>query len=117
MGRPATCQCGVCPKCRRREYIRAYYREHPERRTKYGPAQRAYEHLRYHSDPEYRFRKKARNAVCIRVARGTMTPEPCSLCGSSWGVCAHHNDYTRPLDVTWLCSEHHDMVHGPLPGV
>lgn len=24
---------------------------------------------------------------------------------------AHHPDYSRPLDVVWLCPEHHDELH------
>jgi hypothetical protein len=96
--------------------MREWYRR-TRKNYRNNATRRVYEMVKYHTDTAYRMRKQARNAVTGRIARGTMTPEPCSLCGSSWGVCAHHNDYTRPLDVTWLCSEHHDMVHGPLPGV
>jgi hypothetical protein len=30
---------------------------------------------------------------------------------------AHHNDYSKPLDITWLCRVHHGREHHPRPGV
>lgn len=113
MGRPATCECGACQKCKHKIYQRSWYRKNqrsyadPERR-------REYEMGRYHGDPEYRLRKKARNAISIRLKRGTMTRGDCAMCGLP-DAQAHHNDYERPLDVVWLCEEHHTVIHGPLP--
>ena len=94
--------------------MRDWYRR-TKRNYRNNEARREYERFRYANDSTYRMKKKARNAVCIRVARGTMHPEPCAVCESTSGACAHHNDYTKPLDVVWLCSEHHTMIHGPLP--
>ena len=36
---------------------------------------------------------------------------PCSVCGSKTFIRAHHEDYTKPLDVIWLCEKHHREVH------
>ena len=38
-------------------------------------------------------------------------PEPCVECGSEKNVHAHHNDYDKPLNVTWLCVRHHGAWH------
>ena len=35
---------------------------------------------------------------------------PCKVCGEL-KVHAHHADYSKPLDVIWLCSVHHSLVH------
>jgi hypothetical protein len=51
-------------------------------------------------------RKKARRAVSL----GKLTKLPCWTCGNT-EVEAHHTDYSRPLDVVWLCAEHHREVH------
>jgi hypothetical protein len=29
-------------------------------------------------------------------------------------VDAHHDDYARPLDVTWLCRRHHQQRHAEM---
>jgi hypothetical protein len=40
--------------------------------------------------------------------------QPCERCGSSEGVHAHHDDYSRPLEVMWLCRAHHKERHREL---
>ncbi|EYD75853.1 hypothetical protein Rumeso_02635 [Rubellimicrobium mesophilum DSM 19309] len=42
--------------------------------------------------------------------RGLIQPQPCSVCGEAKAE-AHHDDYSRPLDVTWLCRRHHKQLH------
>lgn len=38
-----------------------------------------------------------------------LTRLPCLVCGNV--AEAHHADYSRPLDVMWLCVTHHKEVH------
>jgi len=52
----------------------------------------------------------ARYQVRKALRNGTLCKEPCKVCGSL-DVEAHHEDYNKPLDVTWLCGEHHDNLH------
>jgi transposase-like protein len=35
----------------------------------------------------------------------------CSVCSSQEKVEAHHDDYTKPLDVRWLCEKCHKEWH------
>ena len=52
----------------------------------------------------------ARNAVASALKRGILIKQPCELCTST-KVEAHHADYSKPLDVTWLCVTHHREQH------
>lgn len=54
-------------------------------------------------------RYAAHCAVNNAVRNGLLTPLPCLVCGCE--AEAHHPDYSRPLDVVWLCSVHHKQAH------
>ena len=44
------------------------------------------------------------------IKQKKITKAPCAKCGEL-KVEAHHEDYSRPLDVTWLCQPHHKARH------
>lgn len=50
--------------------------------------------------------------MMVKAAKmsGTLVRQPCETCGSTF-VQAHHDDYSKPLEVRWLCSEHHNALH------
>jgi len=54
-------------------------------------------------------------AVARAVASGTLTRGPCAVCGAL-KVHGHHGDYSKPLDVVWLCPPHHRQLHVFLKG-
>jgi hypothetical protein len=45
------------------------------------------------------------------IRDGHLNRGPCEVCGSREGVEGHHEDYSKPLDVRWLCREHHKALH------
>lgn len=53
---------------------------------------------------------RAKDLVRGAIGRGDLTRQPCAECGDP-NVHAHHADYSRPLDVTWLCPLHHGRTH------
>ncbi len=55
-------------------------------------------------------RMRAKMLVKNAIARGLLIRQPCSECGDPKGE-AHHPDYSRPLDVIWLCRKHHIAAH------
>lgn len=53
----------------------------------------------------------ARYLVNNGVRDGTLKKEPCKFCGNT-KVQAHHEDYSKPLDVIWVCFKcHREKFH------
>ena len=54
------------------------------------------------------------------IRRGQLIKSRCEVCGIE-RVEGHHDDYSRPLDVRWLCKRHHIDAHkgrfGPKAGI
>jgi len=55
-------------------------------------------------------KRRAQSAVSNALRDGLLTKQPCHCCGSE-AVEGHHPDYSRPLDVVWLCTAHHSELH------
>lgn len=51
----------------------------------------------------------AHNAVATALKNGKLARKPCEICGKK--AQAHHDDYSKPLDVRWLCVTHHMEHH------
>jgi hypothetical protein len=143
IGRPPTCQCGECKKCKARERQREWYRRQSVEKRRAIIAARdpervkASDSARYYRDPDkrkaaarvyhqanpervqghkrrwkeknpeaYKAQYTARNAL----RDGKIEKGPCArlLEGTCHGrIEMHHADYSKPLEVTWLCSRHH----------
>jgi len=61
-------------------------------------------------------KRKAQHLVNNAIRDKKLFKEPCSVCGSSHRTHAHHDDYSKPLNVRWLCYQHHKdwhAEHGP----
>ena len=41
---------------------------------------------------------------------GIIVKQPCEVCGKL-KVDAHHDDYSKPTEVRWLCRKHHSWHH------
>jgi hypothetical protein len=93
-----------------------YYRNWEKRRAAAAAYQRANSdvvraaHERWaQRNPE---KRKAHYAVSNAIRDGRMKrPETCEVDGCDRRPQAHHDDYSKPFDVRWLCSRHHGEVH------
>lgn len=107
--------CGECARCERAAYMRAWWRSKSldERRAKI--ARRDPERVRTYEQRRYQERRDSLFVEVNRITsnaikRGRLVRQPCEVCGAE-RVEAHHDDYSRPYDVRWLCKRHHDEHH------
>lgn len=57
-------------------------------------------------------KRKAHYKVQAALKSGTLKrPAACEDCGKLGRVDGHHEDYTRPLDVNWVCVSCHRFRH------
>ena len=54
---------------------------------------------------------KAQTMVSNAVRGRKLFKEPCEVCHDTERVHAHHDDYSKPLNVRWLCPAHHRAWH------
>ena len=90
------------PSALKRKWAR--YRARPDVKAKEAAKMR-----RLLQDPYHRPRIRARRAVRWEIRMGRMQRQPCERCEATSE--AHHDDYSKPLEVRWLCSPHHREEH------
>lgn len=112
MSRRGSYKCPTCDSRRAVEYARqhrdkkrasnnAYHaRMSPDKRNAITAAYRA-----RHPD-----RKTAHQSVQTAIRNGTLVKSVCVVCGNP-KTHGHHDDYTKPLEVKWLCHAHHMELH------
>ena len=104
--------CKLCEK----QYKKQYYLLNREQRKQYNQRNREkinhYQNQRYHRNPE---KDKARQKLNSAVRRGKIhKPLYCSSCEGDKHLEAHHTDYSKPLEVLWLCRSCHRELHNRL---
>lgn len=106
-------ECKECSKKRIAQNYRKkidYYRQYEVRRNK-KPARKEkkleYQRKRRTLSVE---KYKANSAVRNALYKGLLVKKPCEVCGNIKSE-AHHPDYSKPLDVMWLCLKHHREWH------
>ncbi len=110
-----------CKSCVKKRVKKRYYEKHdeiveyerkrsllPERKRKAS----VYQQTRRKRYPQ---KDKARQLLNDAVRDGKITKQPCYLCGSTNKIEAHHHDYSKPLDVKWVCFYcHRSVEHGQI---
>lgn len=109
---------GICKECHR-ERCRAYHRSTPavqeyDRKRAKLPHRKAHiakNTLRWRREnPE---KSRAEASVSYALKKGTLVRKAaCENCGDdSSRLHAHHADYSKRLDVKWLCAKCHHRMH------
>jgi hypothetical protein len=83
-------------------YDRRYYRAHAKKRVSQSRAW-CLSHG-YKSTVAVKVHNAVKAGILIK-------PEECSRCNGHYYLIAHHEDYSRPLNVDWLCQSCHKEVH------
>lgn len=115
-----SCHCKKCKENRNAD-IKEYRKKQRERcSTEKGEeiAKKAYKkfllsgnHARRNKEWRNKNPEKYQAHLAVKAAlRNKMLERKnCAVCGEKGQ--AHHEDYSRPLDVIWLCQAHHSNYH------
>ena len=91
---------------RRREYYQNLRSQNPD-----FYRQRSAEYLQKYRD-KFPEKSIARQRLERAVKSGTIErPDVCSACGKKCKPEAHHRNYSKPLEVVWLCNACHAKEH------
>jgi len=91
----------------RQKYLRRKAKQPPkEPRVKLTASEKKRRHFEKHP-----IRSAAMKIYKYAIKRGTLVRGPCTVCGATENIDGHHTDYTKPLDVVWLCKPHHREAH------
>ena len=108
----------VCKKCQHARYLEWNIRNSEKRRAYFAhrnslpSTKNAIKECKKKNPEPYKYYKRypervaAHRAVAKALRNGTLIKKPCEVCGDTNSE-AHHNDYSKPLDVKWLCIKHH----------
>lgn len=92
--------CRPCNTARLKEY----------RKTKAG-AEKA-RIATHKSIQKYKDKQDARNILNSAIRRGEVVrPLNCSVCNTEAKCHGHHDDYTKPYKVKWVCRGCHSNIH------
>jgi hypothetical protein len=122
IGRPRSCYCGECRKCKQAEWARNHWRSLTPEEKRARIARRDPEKVRANSirkvekrrlfgTPEQRAKIVARQALRNEISRGHIERGVCEVDGCEETGEGHHDDYSKPLEVRWLCALHHRAEH------
>lgn len=114
-------ECAECHKAYQKFYYLGNVEKVVARHKRYSTTERGKEVLRETRKrqiakyPEkHRARVLFRNAVAAgKIERRTT----CEDCGVEGRIHGHHEDYSKPYDVRWLCVRCHTKAHGRLVNV
>lgn len=80
-------------------------KENTELKAKYRKSQKKW-------DIENKIKKNAHTKVKRALLNGTLVRRyNCDICGDGSKLEAHHEDYSKPLEVIWLCVKCHKEKH------
>lgn len=105
-----------CKDCSRQKARAKYYRHYEKNRAKDRIRQTTPEYKAASNKRKMKYRALNPDRIIAHrilnnaIKRGEMVRQSCSTCGKP-NAQAHHHDYSKPLDVEWLCQVCHGKEH------
>lgn len=101
-----------CKECAKSD-VKRHRNEHLDRIRAYDRGRGSRQTAEYNREYRARFPNKYRAHAMVNnhIRTGNLAKEPCEVCGSEIRTHAHHDDYSKPLNVRWLCPVHHSQWH------
>lgn len=99
----SNCYCRECASKWKREYLN----KNPDKKARMNKDSL----LKRKADANERFKYHSRQMARNAIRSGMIQKQPCEVCGIDNDVEAHHDDYSKPLDIRWLCTKHHAEHH------
>jgi hypothetical protein len=103
---------------RYKEYDAKRFREDPKVKARHAAYRKTPAGIASMSKARRKWReansdKRAAHVILGNAVRDgrIIKPEFCSECGAGGTIHGHHGDYSRPLDVVWLCQTCHKKQH------
>jgi len=108
---------GICKSCYS-AYNRKHYRDNFEHYAAYQRERnkkpevkraKAFSYARW--SRQNREKVRAQGVVGYAARKGLLVKTDCVECGSSEHIHGHHEEYSKPLEVVWLCAKCHHKRH------
>lgn len=109
---------GKCKDCAKKDTIERYYSEDGNKKIREYEKKRFKNPKRKEKIKQYRLKRRikqkekyqANYTTSNAIRDGKLKRQPCEVCGDQKSQ-AHHKDYSKPLEVMWLCRKHHLEQH------
>lgn len=115
-------RCGSAENLTKRQYTKKYRVQYymcrdcntelmqKYRKTKNGMA--IVRKASYKSMDKHRKKQNCRALMNYHLRKGRIEkPKECSMCHEEKKLDGHHDDYSKPLEVTWVCRACHFQIH------
>lgn len=101
-----------------KQYFRKWYAKNKKKHTAHNKEWRKNNRSKinayiskYRQNELEKFKNRARAKIEYRIKTGKLVRQNCSVTGCTVIGQAHHPDYSKPLEIVWLCRKHHTELH------
>ena len=116
-GRNPICKCGRTKENLNEAYCRfcvneskRILREKNKQNPEWVELDRQRNIARFTDNADQAMKRECRRHTHAALRQGILLYGPCEVCGEI-NAQAHHDDYSKPLEIRWLCSWHHAEHH------